>query len=129
MTQKSFRSTKIYEVWKHLRWTVTSLPLYSLELALLFNIALGAAAAAADASIETSLTIGSVNVLKFLDDFESVSCESIRNNSHLFGTNVVSVEIFLFLRIGLFEINKLGVLQIQLYICNTFAVCMFCFRF
>lgn len=77
------------EMALHLRWTVTSLPLYSFELALLFNIALGVDST----SIETSsLTIDSVIVLKFLDNFESVSCESIRIlNSHLVVTIVVGV--------------------------------------
>lgn len=53
---------------------MTSLPLYSFifVLALLFNIAHEAA------SIVFSLTDFVAIALKFLKDFESVSCESIR---------------------------------------------------
>lgn len=81
ITRQIIKSYQYDKTWNYLRWTVTSLPLYSFVLALLFNIAFGVVA-----SINTSLTTCSVNVWKFLDIFESVSFESIRNNSHWFVT-------------------------------------------
>lgn len=72
---KKISQKKMSQIKSYLRRTVlTSLPLYSFifVLALLFNIAHEAA------SIVLSLTDFVVTALIFLNDFESVSCESIR---------------------------------------------------